>query len=311
LIITVFCGGGTKFDTTPAVRTIAGDSAGKVYVGLGEKISIFDGNVWQTISLTTILSSEVNTIFVDNTGTIWIGAKDGIYKIYEDKVEHIENTFSILKCADVHQITSDSDNNLWFTIGCISLDPPYWWGGVVKLAGSTWTSYPMEDFIAGIDEHKDKGIYAFSYFVPEPRLYKFDGSMFISVTLPVYSDVLSMSFDSKGNLWLSQYNMLSKCVTDTECESFSAEMQPNLNAIDIDNQDNVWLGTQNGLVMFDGINFTYYTKDSTGGKLGSDDVFTVKVIGSTVWAGTMSGLSSFDGENWTQWEWDGEVWHAK
>lgn len=181
----------------------------------------------------------------------------------------------------------------------------------MRLKENTWTAFPIEDLMMGIASDINRGIYAFS-ISSNPQVYKFDGIQFNTIALPVWGQhIYSMTFDHGGVLWLAGYNQLSKCPSDTVCDTYPGEIVPNFNAIDIDAQNNIWLGTQNGVVKFDGANFIYYTKENTGEKLGSDDVRAVKVIGNTVWTGTYSGLSSFDGENWILWEWDGEVWHAK
>ncbi len=311
LVLLFVCScGGRGPDTTPEVSAIAGDSAGKVYVGFGvdKKVSIYDGAEWRTISLPFGLSAsaKIRSLLVDHSGILWAGTSDGIYKISGESAEYKEDTFGIFKCANIFQIIEDYEKNIWFTVGCITTNF-YGWGGLLRLQGDMWTSYPVEDTITGISAHKDRGIYAFSFFRPTQSIYKFDGEQWIPVSLPIYH-IYSMMFDKYGNLWLTEYNKLSKCPSDTECETYSGEVVPNINALDIDEQNKVWLGTQAGLVEFDGANFIYYTKENTDGKLGSDNILTVKNIGNTIWIGTSSGLTSFDGEKWTRWEWTGEIW---
>lgn len=308
------CGGSQKFDTTPPVGAITGDNYGRVYVSTGDKICIFDGKEWKNITLPEKYFGT-KTLAVDHTGTIWAGGVGGVYKITGERIDFISEIFKSLKCQFTSKIIEDHEDNIWFAIGCISLDPAYWWGGIMRLKDNTWTAFPIEDSIVGIASDKERGIYAFSFFNPAGSvLYKFDGTQWnpLDLSLNIHFDTIyAIAFDKGGSLWLVGFNGILQCISDTECLSFPVDINPSINAIDVDDSNNLWIGTHDGLVKFDGVNYVIYTRETTGDKLGSDEVTSVKVIGNTVWVGTTSGLSSFDGETWTRWEWDGEVWHAK
>jgi hypothetical protein len=63
-----------------------------------------------------------------------------------------------------------------------------------------------------------------------------------------------------------------------------------------DNSNNIWIGTPQGLVKFDGTNFTVYT--TTQG-LPSNNILCLESINNMLYIGTDSGLSRFDGFNFT------------
>jgi hypothetical protein len=63
-----------------------------------------------------------------------------------------------------------------------------------------------------------------------------------------------------------------------------------------DNVGNIWIGTNVGLVKFDGTIFTTYT---TIDGLPSNTITCIESIGSQIYIGTQSGLSRFNGVNFT------------
>ncbi len=59
----------------------------------------------------------------------------------------------------------------------------------------------------------------------------------------------------------------------------------------------IWVGTDSGLVFFNGITWTTY--DSSNSGLTSNYVKSLCVKGNNVWVGTLKGVYVFDGINWT------------
>ncbi len=69
-------------------------------------------------------------------------------------------------------------------------------------------------------------------------------------------------------------------------------------AIAVDGDDTKWFGTPNGLIRFDGINYTLYNDSNSN--LASNHVYCIAVDHNDVkWIGTDAGVSRFDGTNWT------------
>ncbi|MFL5752435.1 MAG: T9SS type A sorting domain-containing protein [Bacteroidia bacterium] len=60
---------------------------------------------------------------------------------------------------------------------------------------------------------------------------------------------------------------------------------------------NIWIGTDNGLVMYDGVSYTTY--NTSNSSLAANTVFSVICSGNTVYAGTSAGLSIYTGSAWT------------
>lgn len=74
-------------------------------------------------------------------------------------------------------------------------------------------------------------------------------------------------------------------------------------ALDIDNEGNIWIGTESGVSMFNGGNFTNYT---TADGLANNSVLSVFVDSQdNIWFGTYGGgVSKFDGTTWTTYSTD-------
>ncbi len=82
--------------------------------------------------------------------------------------------------------------------------------------------------------------------------------------------------------------------------TFNSELPSNeVHSIAIDEIDNKWIGTREGLAKFDGTNWTVYNTSNSG--LPGNYVIPIVIDGSgNKWVGTWdNGLAKFDGTNWT------------
>lgn len=71
-----------------------------------------------------------------------------------------------------------------------------------------------------------------------------------------------------------------------------------IRALAVDEADNKWIGTDNGLAMYDGSNWTIYNDTNSG--LPGNIVRCIAIDGQgDKWIGTTNGLAKFDGSNWT------------
>lgn len=73
--------------------------------------------------------------------------------------------------------------------------------------------------------------------------------------------------------------------------------QNTVRAIAVDDDNNKWVGTDNGLAFFDGINWVLYTDTNSG--LPANIVRCIEIDPQgNKWIGTTNGLAKFDGANW-------------
>ncbi len=70
-----------------------------------------------------------------------------------------------------------------------------------------------------------------------------------------------------------------------------------IKAIQIEDQENIWIGTTEGLSHFDGSAFTNYTRENSS--LNSNNIKSLELANDQLWLLTDSGLSSFDGSTFT------------
>ncbi len=74
--------------------------------------------------------------------------------------------------------------------------------------------------------------------------------------------------------------------------------QNSVRALTVDDANNKWIGTDNGLAVFDGSIWTVYNESNSG--LPSNIVRCIAIDSqNNKWIGTTNGLAKFDGINWT------------
>jgi ligand-binding sensor domain-containing protein len=70
-----------------------------------------------------------------------------------------------------------------------------------------------------------------------------------------------------------------------------------INLITIDKFNNKWIGTEKGLVKFDGTNWTVFNTSNSG--LTDNTIYSIAIdSANNKWIGTYKGLAKFDGTNW-------------
>lgn len=73
----------------------------------------------------------------------------------------------------------------------------------------------------------------------------------------------------------------------------------NVLCVDVANADVLWFGTQNGISVYDGSNWTEHTTTTDPG-LADDNIQAIRVMSNgDVWIGTDFGASMYDGSSWT------------
>ncbi|MAO33044.1 MAG: hypothetical protein CL824_06005 [Crocinitomicaceae bacterium] len=72
-----------------------------------------------------------------------------------------------------------------------------------------------------------------------------------------------------------------------------------VNCISIDGNNNVWIGTQNGISKFDGTTWTSYTNAIDSGIVNNTINAICALSNGNIWIGTDFGASLYDGNTWT------------
>jgi len=108
----------------------------------------------------------------------------------------------------------------------------------------------------------------------------------------------AIAVDNSNNIWIGADSSLFK-FNGSEWTKNSSFNGGVIYAIDVDNSNNVWIGASSGLHKFDGFNWTTYT--TANSELIDNHIRCLAVDNSNnVWIGTNSGLHKFDGSsNWS------------
>ncbi|MBL4716442.1 MAG: PAS domain S-box protein [Bacteroidia bacterium] len=211
--------------------------------------------------------------------------------------------------SQVVDIYQDKEGNLWFAT----------FGGVSKFNGKSFQNYTTRDGLPANmlramvhDQHGN-----FWFATDGGGISKFNGTFFENLTSEngLGSNlVMALDLDNEGNLWVGTWGAGLSKLTYTYSDT---EERPNItfqnylkkdglvdedvNTILVDKNNNIWVGTNNGLSIYDpaatktgGTNFyNYTTEDGLPGKV-IRTLFEDKT--GNIWIGTSKGLciSNFD-----------------
>jgi len=194
----------------------------------------------------------------------------------------IYNTTTGLPGNQVRGIKQDSKNNMWFAISSY---------GAAKYSNKTWTYYNtsnsgiLSNDITCVEEDRTGNIlfgttngiailspdYTWSYFQDQN----------VTITVNVIKAV------SDGNVWAGTHGQ-GFLVSDgsTINQYYSDEFQ-NVNDIEEDVKGNIWIGTDNGLIKWDGNNYSFFSM--TNGLPDNDVTALFYDSQKRLWIGTNGG----------------------
>ena len=275
----------------------------------------FDGTNWTIYDKTNspLPTYELNAMTFDKNGDIWIGTdyygllkfSNGKWTRYEIKLP----AYSEFKYADVTSVAVDSSNNIWvgtrFT-------------GLFKFDGITWKAYDAynsilhSSFINAVTvDYKNR-----IWIGTEIGLFRLDGDSLKEYNtsnspLPNYQ-FLNVASDSKNNIWILNqdygsplfFNKSTAAITKYDGQNFTvnyiydfSKSTYGLYCMTIDQNDNVWVVTNNGLCKYDGDKWKLY-EFSFSSKFQSQRI-CADVL-NNIWIGTYYGnIVKFDGSKFT------------
>lgn len=196
-------------------------------------------------------------------------------------------------------IVPDAKNNLWVGTNL----------GLCRLSGRTWTDYAMfntklkDQFVncLTVDANGSLWIGTDDYGVIE-----FDGTRWTEYSQETRKHnmkfIRDIVIDKRGNRWIGvTLGGLVKFDNRGEWSKFTAKDSELLSdfilCIDIDAANKKWIGTNDGLCVFDDNRWTTYTTRNS--KMPSDIVPAVVVDNNNVkWIGTLEGLCRYDEGRW-------------
>lgn len=215
---------------------------------------------------TSLSSDPVYSLLKDSKGNIWIGTWSGGINLYNNEQNSFkrfvpDNTPGSISSQNVFSIFEDSNNNLW--IGTVG-------GGLNKYDYQTSTFQTFK--------HNDQDPSSLYYDIVHDINETQDGKLLIAAYGSL--DILNPVSNTFSHYPLSNAfsnDKVSRYVT----------------FIFVDSRKNIWLGTNNGLVLFDTniANFKLYT--SLNGLAGNTIQGIEEDNDGNLWISTNSGLSKF------------------
>lgn len=252
----------TPINYSAPLMKIFADDFGNKWVGsdLYPMLIKFDGNSWTEIDYYGIASNKVYEIEQDSAGIFWIATEQGLQKFDGAHWTTFNTSNSALLSNSVKCIEFDQQGNLWCAANKI----------LYRLIGNTWSSYQLN-----------------------------------TLSNSYISDI---AIDATGNKWCSVTNgnvsklNISGFWTDYSYTAGGGYVTPpntsTANCIEIDSQNNIWIGTDKGIAKYNGTSSTFYTPSNSA--LGGLDVKALEIDHQgNIWAGhNSSGISKFNGSNW-------------
>lgn len=270
------------------ISGIAIDNKGKIFISSGSTISDFKNNYYSwdfQTPLTMLYSNNRGEVFysdsynlckinfTDNTFILdFINGgqpnttaidydKDGNLWYINDKLHKIESANTIDIYVDDNQIQSN-----FITCGTFDSSGDQWFGsndnGVSKFDGITWKNFNTSNGLS-------------------------------------YHYVTSIKTAKNGDIWVGTFEGINK-ISNSIINSYKPPLinDYNVQCIEQDNKNNIWIGTSAGAAKFNGTTWTkYYSEQGFTSQL----VYSIVLDSSGIlWFGAANGLYSYNGTAWTK-----------
>ena len=236
-------------------------------------LTIQKQGITQTCEMySSIPASDIHEIAIDSYGNKWMAADDdasGLIKYYGTTYTHYYPPTDL----DLTCIAVDANNNIW--VGSTET-------GISKFNGTTWTNYNPSNTGNGIP----------STWIVDVAVSPVNGDIWVATATEGLSRF-------NGTTW-------TKHNTTT---SGGAIPSNNISSVAIDNNGNVWAGTQDGLAEYNGSTWSYNSV------IGYQGVNKIKVDRkkNNIWVGTgitettnssylTGSLWKYNGTSWTSYQ---------
>jgi ligand-binding sensor domain-containing protein len=298
-------------------KKIAVDERGKLWCsnwsGGG---SSFDGTIWESYQNILDRKPWMSSVSLDYEGNVWFGSwGDGLLKldsqgnwsIYDSSNSELRPIHPNPFYTVVSDVVVDGAGTKWIAN----------WEAVegrrvVALQNNIWTPYLISDGIRDslINSlyaegghlwicHRNAGLGFLDYRGTVQD--KGDDTIHYYTQAADYlsgSEVKSVIIDLKGNLWAGTNAGLDRY--DPDISRFRGvqmpePLGPQVNCIAVDEMNNKWVGTVNGVGVMNDLDSFVFVFTTTGSKLVDNEIDFIDIDGKRgkVWIGTENGLSSY------------------
>ena len=248
---------------------------------------------------------RITSIIEDYSGTIWLGSDGaGVFKLKNNKIQQINSLNNELFSDQIFSIEQTSDSAIWLgTYG----------DGIIQLKNNQIKTFKKEyerelksNQIIDIKEDS-KGIIWFA--TSGGGIVNYDGVNFKNFNLKVL-DFVSIKLDMFDNIWFASNGGGVFMYNGYEFQTFTTKdgiMSDNVNLINFDNANNLWVGTEKGInkIIFelkdtlDRIkyivnNIESYSKEDGLVGVETNQGAVLKDRKGDLWFGTIKGVSRYN-----------------
>ena len=297
------------------VQAITEDASGNLWIGTKNKgLLKFDKTSNAFVSFLPNdkyreINTDIRSLAIDNQGSLWIGAYDGIYILGKDNsIQKINNSNNSNGIDKVKSVFMDRKGSVW--IGCYYKGVNIWDISNVNFSNYNQNSkkIPMSfDVVSSIIADKNQNIY-FGTEGGGITIYNknTEATSYINSKSgqTVKNDIKSMCL-SDNILWigtflkgLSAYNTITKRIEDDRIapELNTLLKESGVYSIKAEGNDILWIGTfGKGLIRYNKLSKTFETIENDNTKanyLTNTIVRTILVDQKKgIWVGTQNGLN--------------------
>lgn len=297
------------------ISTIVKDSKGFIWLGSWKGLTRYDGYTFRTFNhqnhqIKSISNNRINAIVEDKRGKLWIGTSNGL-NIYNPATE-------VFKRVDIRDVKGgrnyissvliDSYHNVWTATfaGVKLVDTQKW---VLKeqvgLRDTTISDlYSSVTFTLFEDQAKRVWVGSkngLKLFDPKTRKLLALPKVILNSQALMTAKIIVIKQDKAGNLWFgSETSGLFRYEPKTDRlrifrndDGNSSILSDWIRDIYVHNQQQIWVGTRNGLSIFDTQTekFTNYTHSALNANSLSDNTIWsfMHDDASGIWIGTFAG----------------------
>ncbi|WP_175404072.1 two-component regulator propeller domain-containing protein [Mucilaginibacter sp. PPCGB 2223] len=259
----------------------------------------FQNIVHEPTKSNSLINDFVKSLLEDRDGRLWIGTDGGGLSIWDrskDRFEnflHKTNVAGTLSSNFITSIKQDHTGKIWIAT----------FGGGIDLyqkSTNTFKTYtgidangkpgPVVFFI--LYEDKDRNLWASGL---QDGLFLYDRAADqFRVFDPKLKHLISLAEDNDGNLWGGTFDGIYRIDTRYKSHHYFATGAP-VRAIRSAGAQQLWLGTEAGLILFDQGKDKVIKQYTTDDGLSNNNVLTIEQDkNGRLWMSTYNGLSRFD-----------------
>ena len=299
------------------IKDILKNSSGELWIatdyGLAyydEKNKIFNRKKSNKYDFSNIVSNDINTVFEDKYGMMWVGTTGGI------NTYNKSNEFKSYRTSEVNTnsvtekyisgIYEDNEGVLWVGTMLDGIDVIHRESGIVKKITNKVTSKDdisisndMVREITGIDNEiwiaTQHGLEFYNKDTNTITSFKARDGL-------ASNDILSLLIDKNGILWIGTYGGICSYDRNGNIINYNEQLldsgitQSPIIDIHEDNEGNIWFAADidNGLIKYSNGKFEKYSL--SGDKKFYSRIFSINSDDNYIWLGTDSGLVKLNKE---------------